>query len=383
MVRKSSFWILAAGVALTGCASGDKAGSWSAGVSRMNPWSKPGLSEEFKEAKRSLTHPEKTLVAYARMKEDNEEYAEARDRYREIMVAYPDSVQAQLGLARIEMATGRFEQAEEQLASLVRQRPEDPEVRMVQGLLYSRLEDWDRCIESFQQASELKPDDQGPRFELGVAYVKAGRVNEALPHLKFAVGESAAMYNVGYILQEQGQSQEAAGWYREALAHHPDARTASRAEQALARMENPDSSRTSNSVIASAKARSNRPGQSSAFRNASAPVQGGTTASPFQTASASSNTPVISPGGAGPFRTASSSRVVSGVQGASYSGSSPDTASGQFTPGTPLSGSTADAVPQWGGPSSGRSPAVSIPGNGSSGTGSFSTQDPPAWRAAR
>lgn len=49
---------------------------------------------------------EKNLLAWALYQEDNEQYAEAMKTYRELAIAYPDSVQPQLGIARVEEATG-------------------------------------------------------------------------------------------------------------------------------------------------------------------------------------------------------------------------------------------------------------------------------------
>lgn len=376
MLFKYSGWVLVAAMAVTsGCSSTDTREGWSGGIAQLNPWKTQPLSKEFKEARRTLDHPEKTLLAYAQMKEDNEEYAEAKDCFREILVAYPDNVDAQLGLARIEIATGRFQQAEEQLGSLVRQRPEDASIRMAQGQMYARLEDWDKAIAAFQKSTELKPNEQVPRFELGLALAKAGRVNEAIPHLTFAVGEPAAMYNVGYILQEQGQKSEAIGWYQEALDHHPDPRTAQRARQMLSSIQ--DSSQgpgRADSQLAF-RAADSRPGVATGNANRAASVI--PTHHPAQPASAqgagfSGSAPIIREAAfhaASPIVTPKSD----GSSGTASSFQTASPASSGFQ--VPVTSGAQQDVPQWQGPGPGR-----IRTNDLTKSARQTSQDPPPWR---
>lgn len=194
------------------------------------------LSPEFREAQRSLENPEAALLANALLKEDNEEYAEARERYREIAIGYPGNIEAQLGMARIENITGRKEQAEKILTNLAKEHPNNVDVQLGLGRMYASREMWDQAIVAMTKAANAKPDNQTARFELGLACVRANRVNEALPHLTFAVGESAAMYNIGYVMQEQGRNDEAIRWYQEALGSHPDQRTSLQAQQMLTKL---------------------------------------------------------------------------------------------------------------------------------------------------
>lgn len=376
MLFKYSGWILVAALAVTsGCSSTDTREGWSGGIAQLNPWKAQPLSKEFKEARRTLDHPEKTLLAYAQMKEDNEEYAEAKDCFREILVAYPNNVDAQLGLARIEVATGRFQQAEEQLGSLVRQRPEDASIRMAQGQMYSRLEDWDKAIAAFQKCSELKPNEQVPRFELGLALAKAGRVNEAIPHLTFAVGEPAAMYNIGYILQEQGQKSEAIGWYQEALDHHPDPRTAQRAQHMLSSLQESSQGQGRPDSQLAFRGADNRQGIATGTANRSVSVipthHTGQVAS-AQAAGYSGSAPVIREAAfhaASPI-VAPKSGGSSGTAG-TFQTESPSGSGFQV----PVTSGTQQDVPQWQGPGPGRIRTNDLPA-----AVRPTSQDPPPWR---
>jgi tetratricopeptide (TPR) repeat protein len=254
--------LLAASLGLsTGCASFEKPSFWSNPFARTKPpvledeqqpspsalatlkskfsrGDKEELSPEFQAAQKTLKkHPEKTLLAWARYQEDIGEFAEARKMYRELQIAYPKSKEAWLGMARIELATGRTQQAHEILTKLVQDDPANVEVRLALGRMYAEQEKWDDALAAFEEACELSPDDQNCRYELGVAFAESGNYDQALTNLTYAVGEPAAHYNIGYLLYEKGRSEDAAEWFRNALAHHPDNQTALKSRAMLAKLE--------------------------------------------------------------------------------------------------------------------------------------------------
>ena len=203
--------------------------------------SKPGsdgeLSPEFREAQKVFKKdPEGSLLAWARWQEDVGEYGEARKKYRELLLAYPDNIEAQLGLARIELSCGRVKQAEDILTELAMQRPTNAPVRLELGRLYTQQEHWQKAIAAFEEASAIDRENQVCRYELGVAFARCHRYDQALSHLTYAVGESAANYNIGYVLHEQGNAAEAAEWFRNALQTHPDPGTAKKTNAMLAQM---------------------------------------------------------------------------------------------------------------------------------------------------
>ena len=201
---------------------------------------KDELSPEFIAAQKTLKkNPEKTLLAWARYQEDIGEYAEARRKYREMQIAYPENLEAHLGMARIEMLTGRSKQAEQILTELVKDHPDSTAVRISTGQMYAQQEKWDEAIRAFEEACEIDPENQDCRYELGVAFARVGNYDQALSNLSFSVGEPAAHYNIGYILHEQGRDADAAEWFRNALSLHPDHQTADKSKAMLAKL-NPE-----------------------------------------------------------------------------------------------------------------------------------------------
>ena len=212
--------------------------------------SKEDLSPEFRAAQKVFKKdPERTLLAWARWQEDVGEYGEARQKYRELLIAYPDNIDAQLGLARIELACGRVQQSEDILLEVAQKRPTNAQVRLELGRLYTQQEKWPKAIAAFEDASAIDPENQVCRYELGVVFARVHRYDQALSHLTYAVGESAANYNIGYVLQEQGNNTEAVEWFQNALQSHPDPRTTELTNAILAKIS-PQNSRSRNNAPA-------------------------------------------------------------------------------------------------------------------------------------
>ncbi len=202
---------------------------------------KETLSEGFQKAlgrfaSKGLKNPEATNLAFARWKEDMGQYAESKRRYHEILTANPDCLPARLGIAHIERETGRFDQCREILNAARKQHPNDPTVMLELGRMYNERQQWDDSVRSFTKAVELASDDQMVHYELGLALASANRMEEALLHLKFAVGDSAALYNIAFILHECGRSAEAVKWVERAMDAHPDGRTRQMAGELLAEL---------------------------------------------------------------------------------------------------------------------------------------------------
>jgi tetratricopeptide (TPR) repeat protein len=236
----------------SGCATSSLRDSWSRTIATLpgtrtssqsvltSDWVRTELSDEFRTAQKSLKNPEAMLMVHAQLLEDQHNYAEARQRYRELITAYPNSVQAGLGLARIEHQTGREQQAELILTALQQTFPKDVSVRLAFGQQHTDRDQHGAAVQSFAMAVELDPENQEARYQLGLALAKTQRYEEALEHLSFAVGESAATYNVGYLLYENGQTSEALRWFNAALDAHPDSKTRSQASRMIAQLSHRD-----------------------------------------------------------------------------------------------------------------------------------------------
>lgn len=331
------------------------------------------LSEGFQKSrggltKKGLKDPEGTNLAFARWKEDMDQFAEAKRRYHEILTANPDCLPARMGIARIERETGRYTQCREILEAAREQHPNDPSVALEMGRMYNDRKEWDAAVRAFSEASDLAPDDQTVRYELGLALVNSGRIGPGLAHLKYAVGDSAACYNVAYLLNERGKTEEAVNWVERALQSHPDERTRQMAGELLAKMRVPEPGFRSHGVpqsaIASRQSRDMAPPQIIAASPASHPS--------------------VEPNSAGVARM-SDGNGQPAVRSAAPSANPYRMASSQTT--------AAAAPPQWSGPGGQQQPRVAQQSQWSRSTRSTvpvhaagftqplpQPTDPPAWR---
>ncbi|MCP4175907.1 MAG: tetratricopeptide repeat protein [Fuerstiella sp.] len=199
------------------------------------------LSAEFRIAKKQLTRADDTMLKFARWREDLGDYQEAKEHYREILTDNPDSLEARMGIARIEFAIGRVAEAQAILAATARKHPDSPEVWMETGRIHSNQEEWEQAIQSLEKAVAIAPPSdpalfKATRYELGLALARNGQTEEARPHLTAAVGSAAALFNIGFVLHEQGHNQDASTWFQRALDSHPDERTHFQSIQMLTKL---------------------------------------------------------------------------------------------------------------------------------------------------
>lgn len=338
------------------------ASSWKNPLSRTKE-AKEELSPEFRAAQKTLKkHPEKTLIAWARYQEDIGEYAEARKMYHELQIAYPDNTEAHLGMARVELLTGRSQQAEEILAELMDDHPDDVNVRLAFGRLYTELGRLPEAIGAFEEACEIEPQNQDCRYELGIAYARAGNFDQAISHLTFSVGESAAHYNIGYILHEQGRDAEAVEWFRDALQQHPDQQTAQKSNAMLAKLSPMSQDAAGSQMIAR---------QPSSHRRAAAIAE-----AENHFASEEETPVVLSSGQREAVRPHYRDLDLPPVEDNATGRTSPfRTASYNASPPNEADSDTASLPPQWEGPAAGTDAAPSADRS--------PPEDPPMWRSRR
>jgi len=62
----------------------------------------------------------------------------------------------------------------------LRDKPNDAEMISVMGIAYSELGSHQDSLDAFKRVVQLRPSNQGDKFNLGVAYSKAGREQEAV-----------------------------------------------------------------------------------------------------------------------------------------------------------------------------------------------------------
>jgi tetratricopeptide (TPR) repeat protein len=160
-------------------------------------------------------------VAAARLLENQQRFAEAEEQYKKAIQAAPADMQAMVGLARLHDRQGRALQALELYQKAVQAHPQNALVYNDLGLSYARQRQIDKSLEALNKAVALQPDNGKYRNNLATILVEAGRIDEALRQLTVTNSQAVAHYNVGFLLQQKGQTQEAMRHLQQAAALDP------------------------------------------------------------------------------------------------------------------------------------------------------------------
>lgn len=171
--------------------------------------------------------------------------------------------------ANTHLAAGQLAESQEDYAGAIRQyeqalktQPDMPAVYYRLGVLYSRLKQFPKAIDSWKTYIEqtndsasgysnlafcyelagnpndaeqtyLKgiardPQNQPCRVNYGLMLARQGKLNEATLQLQAVLPPADVMYNLGSVYEQKGRKEEAKAYYRKALELNPqlgDART--------------------------------------------------------------------------------------------------------------------------------------------------------------
>lgn len=164
----------------------------------------------------------KLNLAWAKLKESEGNLTEARHGYEEVLSKDTKNVDAILGMARLNLKAKRMPEAEEGFKQALALKPHSTEVLSEIGNFYSDQQRWEEAIPLLQECQRLEPHEKNYQFNLAVALAKSGRIDQATPHFREAVGDAAAHYNIGRIMVENGKRVEAEEQFVIALSKDPN-----------------------------------------------------------------------------------------------------------------------------------------------------------------
>lgn len=170
--------------------------------------------------------PTELSLAYARWMEDVNNLGDARKHYAEVAEAKPKNIEAILGLARIDLASGMTYEAEQGFQKALRLSPNSPLALHALGQFYASQQRWPEAVDALNKAMLAAPAERQYRYDLAVAMVQSGDIHGAVPHFIRTVGDAEAHYNVGLILQQQGRLADAEQQMLLAVTKKPDLREA-------------------------------------------------------------------------------------------------------------------------------------------------------------
>jgi tetratricopeptide (TPR) repeat protein len=171
-------------------------------------------------------NPVKVHLAYAAWHEQAGNFTEARNSYLKVLEKSPKDTDAMLGLARVDQAFGRNEEADLQLKKAWKAHPKDAKVLVAIGQVHAARNEWDEALEKMQAAHKLEPYETIYEYHLAVVETHMGDIPQALEHFGRSVGQAEGHYNIGFILKEQGKPVEAEAHLVKALKLKPDLKQA-------------------------------------------------------------------------------------------------------------------------------------------------------------
>lgn len=178
-------------------------------------------ARQVKANRKKLKDPTKLDLAYAKWQEQQGNMTEARERYQRVLHDEPQSIEALLGLARMDQLAGRTAEAEQGFRKALKNSPNNPLVLDAFGQFYAAQEKWPQAIDILKQGLQAAPNDDTIRFHLAVATAKSGDLATAKPLFVNSVGEAEAEYNLGLILHDQGKLDLAEQHFVQAVVKKP------------------------------------------------------------------------------------------------------------------------------------------------------------------
>ena len=180
----------------------------------------PGSSEFT--SSNTLKNPVKVHLAYALWHEQEGNLVEARNSYERVLDESSKNVDAMIGLARLDIALGRMDDAEKRLFKAQKLAPKNSQVAVSLGQYYAAKNDLPHALEQMQLARQLSPYDPAFAYHLGHIQAKMGDVSAALASFTEAVGPAEAHYNLAYMLHEKGDLPGAEEHLQRAISLKPE-----------------------------------------------------------------------------------------------------------------------------------------------------------------
>lgn len=177
---------------------------------------------ERKEVSKELQDPGHLQLKYAQWRESVGDLADARQSYQFALKENPKSLEAKLGLARLDQLAGRTTEAETGFQNALKSRPHDPQAMNALGQFYASQKNWSKALPLLEEAADAAPNELTYRYHLAVATAQSGDIGGAFPHFQQALGEAEAHYNIGFLLAEQGHKDMARQRFQKALAINPN-----------------------------------------------------------------------------------------------------------------------------------------------------------------
>jgi Tfp pilus assembly protein PilF len=157
---------------------------------------------------------------------DDIEVPEARLSQEQLLTAHAKSIDATLGLARLDQIGGRNSEAESGFKRAVRLDSNSGRTLDALGRFYVDQKRWSDAVAAMQKATIAAPDDKTIRFDYAMALARSGQISEAMPVLRTTVPPAEVHFHIGVVYFEQGDLAASEEQFSQALREDPQFQSA-------------------------------------------------------------------------------------------------------------------------------------------------------------
>src|ERR1035438_1466015 len=135
-------------------------------------------------------------------------FREAADEYAEVLRLDPQDYVALLAKVKALVTVSAFQDALADAREYVRRKPADPEGHLLLGSVDRGLGEYEPAEVELKRAAAELPNDAQAHYELGFVLARNEKPKEALPHLQKAVAinpsDSSAQFQLAAVLRALG-----------------------------------------------------------------------------------------------------------------------------------------------------------------------------------
>lgn len=193
----------------------------SGGYGQSNPDASSRFTHKVFSGAKGDKPSQKLQLAYGQFQERQGDIGEARKSYEQVLAQDAKSVDAIIGLARLDQVAGRTTEAEQGFQKAIRLDSRSGRALDALGQFYLEQQRWNEAAPTLAKAMQIDPSDKTYRFHYAVALAKSGQVEQSWPYLVDSVGLAAAHYNTGLILHERGNLAGAEEHFVAAILQNP------------------------------------------------------------------------------------------------------------------------------------------------------------------
>ena len=160
-------------------------------------------------------------LSAASVMEESGQLDGALDHYASVLGIEPANRKALIGVARIHHRQGKLNESIADYRRAIQILGNDPVILNDLGLCLARANRHEEAIGSLRAALAMRPDSLMYRNNLAAVLVRAQRPDDAVGVLAQSHGLAVAHYNVGYLLNQEGEPAAASAHFVRSLQANP------------------------------------------------------------------------------------------------------------------------------------------------------------------